>query len=271
MKFCTFFPIIFLAAGNLSAQNVGIGTTNPDRGKLMVVGTPNANSNTVALFGTNAGISIQQAWPTIGFNQYRDFPTGNGRTISTGYGMHMAFNYNNGDFAWFRNGWAEAGNSLPQQGVVWAFVESGYKLLLNSSIAGGKVELANKVTAAQTGNLNLVPLGIMAVDFTYFPGSGISAQASNKVGTLYSNYLGSRNGTTCRLTLTLNSSVTSGYGELLVIPGYNFVYGNSGALLGVETIVLNEAPKKIQITVLMAAESSQFDISGNLLVYGVLQ
>lgn len=271
MKFCTFFPIIFLAAGNLSAQNVGIGTLNPDKGKLMVVGTPNPNSNTVAFFGANAGISIQQAWPTIGFNQYRDMPTGNGKTISTGYGMHMAFNYGNGDFAWYRNGWAEAGTALPQQGVVLAFIESGYRLLLNSSIAGGRVELANKVIAAQTGNLNLVPLGIMAVSFSYIPGSSISVLASNKAGTLLVNFLGSRAGTTGRLTLNLNSNVTTGYSQLLVIPGFNFMYGNSGGLISVETIVLDESPRKVQITMLMASESSQFRISGNLLVYGILQ
>jgi hypothetical protein len=52
------------------AQNVGIGITNPTKGKLEVFG---ASGSTAASFGTDGtGISLQRNWPTIGFNEYTD-------------------------------------------------------------------------------------------------------------------------------------------------------------------------------------------------------
>ncbi len=53
---------------NSFAQNTGIGTTNPTKGKLEVSG---AVGTTSAIFGGDgAGISLQRNYPTIGFNQY---------------------------------------------------------------------------------------------------------------------------------------------------------------------------------------------------------
>lgn len=67
------------------AQNVGIGVDSPTLGKLQVAGVA-GSGNTNAVFGSNSsGISFQQNWPTIGFNQYRNSVTGNGRFMSTGY------------------------------------------------------------------------------------------------------------------------------------------------------------------------------------------
>lgn len=271
MKTLLYLIAVLHYAPNLAAQNVGIGTTTPDKAKLMVVGTGGASSNTVALFGTNAGISIQQAWPTIGFNQYRDGPTGNGRAISTGYGMHFTFNYGTGDFTFLRNGWAEAGNSLPQQGEVITFIESGYRLKLNSSLTNGIVDLPNKVFTGYTGKMNLVPLGVIYVDMDYFPASGLTGTAANKNGALQSSYLLQRNGTQCRMTISLNPSQTSGYNDFILVPGLNFTQANSGNLFSIDTQWLNESPRKIQVSVLMSSEaSSQFGVNGNILVYGVL-
>ena len=54
------------------AQNTGIGTSTPTKGKLEVVGVAGAGA-TSAAFGTDGtGISFQRDWPTIGFNQYRN-------------------------------------------------------------------------------------------------------------------------------------------------------------------------------------------------------
>lgn len=50
------------------SQNVGIGISNPTKGRLEVFG---AVGNTSAIFGGDgAGISLQRNYPAIGFNQY---------------------------------------------------------------------------------------------------------------------------------------------------------------------------------------------------------
>ena len=70
---------------NVNTNNVGIGTNSPTLGRLVVQGVA-SGGNTNAVFGNgSSGISFQQNWPTIGFNQYRNSVTGNGRFMSTGY------------------------------------------------------------------------------------------------------------------------------------------------------------------------------------------
>ena len=64
--FCTFV----FCLSSLHAQNVGIGTTNPTKGKLEVFGA-SIGGNTSAIFGTDgAGISLQRNVSAIGFNEY---------------------------------------------------------------------------------------------------------------------------------------------------------------------------------------------------------
>ena len=99
--------VCFISPG--FSQNIGIGTSSVTRAKLVVSGTAGGNSRTVGLLGTNAGISLQENWPGIGFNEYKpDFSTV-GHSISSGYGMHMNFNFTNGDFLMYRSGYASAG------------------------------------------------------------------------------------------------------------------------------------------------------------------
>ena len=79
--------------------NVGIGVSNPSRAKLEVNGVA-GSGNTSAIFGGDgAGISIQRNWPTIGFNQYRDVATGNGKAIGNGYGVQVNMDPSNGIFS----------------------------------------------------------------------------------------------------------------------------------------------------------------------------
>ncbi|MES2431543.1 MAG: tail fiber domain-containing protein [Bacteroidota bacterium] len=74
---------VFISAG---AQNVGIGTTNPTKAKLEVVGVASTNGNTSVIFGSDGqGVSMQRNWPTIGFNQFRDYNVGTGTYLGTGY------------------------------------------------------------------------------------------------------------------------------------------------------------------------------------------
>jgi hypothetical protein len=75
------------------SQNVGIGTTNPVKAKLVVNGTVGAVS---ALFGEQTtGVAIENNFPGVGFNSYYN----NGRkSIGGGYGSVIGQDPYNGDF-----------------------------------------------------------------------------------------------------------------------------------------------------------------------------
>ena len=107
-----FFQLLLIAAGDfqLHAQNVGIGTTTPTRGKLEVVGVAGTGSTAAIFSSGGTGVSIQPFWPTIGFNQYRDNPSGNGKHIADGYAAIQYFDPNNGVMVFdaFNNGTANA-------------------------------------------------------------------------------------------------------------------------------------------------------------------
>jgi hypothetical protein len=80
------YLILFLLSFQiLKGQNLGIGTTTPTRAQMEVVGV-SGTGNTSVIFGNGlTGISFQQNWPSIGFNQYRDAAAGNGRYMENGY------------------------------------------------------------------------------------------------------------------------------------------------------------------------------------------
>src|SRR5688500_1422534 len=76
-----------------SAQNVGIGITNPTRAKFEVFGVAGSGASS-AIFGSDAtGISLQRNWSTIGFNQYRDIvpPGSQGKYIANGFAAIQFF------------------------------------------------------------------------------------------------------------------------------------------------------------------------------------
>src|SRR5690349_5311702 len=85
------FAILLLPLTSL-AQNVGIGI-QPTKAKFEV---SRAVGNTVAIFGSHgAGVSIQQNWPAIGFNQYYNAGT---YTMAAGGGWVEYLDMNNGSF-----------------------------------------------------------------------------------------------------------------------------------------------------------------------------
>lgn len=92
------------------SQNVGIGTTTPTKGKLVVRGTEGAVS---AMFGdTTTGVAIENNYPGIGLNSY--YTNNNRRPISTGYGAVINLNPNNGDLHIYTSPSAmNEGNVLP--------------------------------------------------------------------------------------------------------------------------------------------------------------
>lgn len=78
------------------AQNVGIGTTTPNRAKLEVNGVAGTGTTSGIFGGDGAGISFQKDWPSIGFNQYRDISTGYGKHIGLGFAANQYLDPNAG-------------------------------------------------------------------------------------------------------------------------------------------------------------------------------
>ena len=107
MKIFTHAVIASLLLSSIAnAQNMGIGTASPTRGKLEVQG---AVGSTVAIFGGDAqGISIQRSNPAIGFNHYFDGTTD--RYIANGYAAVQWYNTSIGTMYYdlFGNGAANA-------------------------------------------------------------------------------------------------------------------------------------------------------------------
>ena len=72
------------------AQNVNIGNVEPTIARFEVTGAAGVG-RTSAIFtpgdfvSSNTAISVQRDPATIGFNQYQDAQSGNGRYIGTGY------------------------------------------------------------------------------------------------------------------------------------------------------------------------------------------
>ncbi|WP_400190610.1 tail fiber domain-containing protein [Hymenobacter sp. B81] len=86
-------PLLLAAVGTATAQNVGIGTSNPTRAKLEVHGVAGTGA-TSAIFGADGqGISLQRNWPAIGFNQYN---SGLGRYLTAGHAAALYLNPTSG-------------------------------------------------------------------------------------------------------------------------------------------------------------------------------
>lgn len=89
----TSLPILLWSQGN-----VGIGGT-ATKARLEILNAAGAG-NTTAIFGSEgSGVSFQQNWPSVGFNQYRDGPGGYGKYIGTGYAALQYLDPGNGSMA----------------------------------------------------------------------------------------------------------------------------------------------------------------------------
>lgn len=96
MKKTFAITVLILTIKNLAGQNIGISSNTATRARLEVVGVAGIG-NTSAIFGSDgAGISLQTNWPTIGFNQYRDNPAGNGKYMASGYAAIQYFDPGSG-------------------------------------------------------------------------------------------------------------------------------------------------------------------------------
>jgi hypothetical protein len=136
------FLLLFLYTDVAYAQNVGIGTINPTRAKLEVHGVAGAGA-TNAIFSApgNAGISLQQNWPTIGFNQYRDLitPGSHGKRMTGGYASLWTFDHNSGNMAIDMYGTGAAESFTGAGNLAWHFNNSGNMGIRNAASASASL------------------------------------------------------------------------------------------------------------------------------------
>lgn len=108
-KYLTTLIVFFLA--NLAiSQNVGIGIVNPTRARLEQFSGSTLNLSNVIFGSSNAGISIQQNPPALGFNQYLDNGSSySPRWMANGYGLKQQLDVSTGIMTWkfLRTGIAE--------------------------------------------------------------------------------------------------------------------------------------------------------------------
>jgi hypothetical protein len=90
------------------AQNVGIGVSNPQKGKLEIAGALGGHTTVLTIGTDGTGISLQRNWPTIGLNQYRDAANIQ-RFIGAGYAGSIFLSQDNGSivFSQFGQGTAD--------------------------------------------------------------------------------------------------------------------------------------------------------------------
>lgn len=121
---------------NPAQGNVGVGVPAPNKAKFEVAKDA-LDGTTNAIFGSGqAGISLQQKWPTIGFNQYRDNANGNtSKFMSTGYAMLQHMNPANGILAYEALGTGAANANCPVAGnLVMQLGQEGHVVIGNPNL-----------------------------------------------------------------------------------------------------------------------------------------
>jgi hypothetical protein len=136
-------PNKFSVGGNADfTGKVGIGVETLNKAQLEVA----SNFKTTGLFGsTSTGISLQQNFPTIGFNQYRD---GNNlqRYIGTGFAMGNFLDPTTGSMYWAANPTGTAGNVTASETIIMNLTKDG-RLGIGTYITPNSTLLAVKGTA----------------------------------------------------------------------------------------------------------------------------
>ena len=136
-----------------NSGNVGIGVTSPSKAKVEV-SKNSFNGTTNGLFGSGqGGISLQQNYPTIGYNQYRDAADNNNTKFMSDGWAAVNFLDPNGDLAWYNYG----------NGYVNTITTTNTPLLRLKS--NGDIQAYGKVTTAATGtSTDLLPIAFGKVN-----------------------------------------------------------------------------------------------------------
>ena len=122
---------------------VGIGTT-PSRAKLEVNGVSGSGATSALFGGDGAGISLQRNWPTIGFNQYRNSTSGQGRYMANGYAALQTLDPTTGNMYF----------TLFQSGTKDGLTDAGHLALAltkNGNVGIGTATLSNGLTVGNGG------------------------------------------------------------------------------------------------------------------------
>jgi len=132
-----------LAYTKVVGQNIGIGVTNPQKGKLEIAGALGGHTTVLTIGSDGAGISLQRNWPTIGFNQYRDV-NNTQRFIGAGHAGSIFVSSVDGSIVF-----AQFGHGTPNQEITTAT----YPLYFNgfgNTIVNGTITLKNNVYLEKT-------------------------------------------------------------------------------------------------------------------------
>jgi len=208
-----YFLILLLLANRsliLNAQNVGIGAA-AIHARLEVSGA-GGSGVTSAIFGSDGhGISFQQNWPSVGFNQYRDVPTGYGKYMGQGYAAVQYLDPANGAFALDMHSAAGL-----KDFAVSSEYHRAFSIFSNGTVSFGK----------GFNNSNLV------VDYLNVNGSNTANGSIYCYGTQYASFI---NNSGSGMTTQIGPGKDGGTTYINDIPGNNIVIGNNATDVGINT------------------------------------
>jgi Chaperone of endosialidase len=160
MTCCCCLLVNYLFAQPEPGNNVGIGITNPTLARLQVNGVSGSGTTSAIFGGDGTGVSFQRNAPVIGFNQYRDNITGNGKYMANGFAATQTLDPTTG-YMYF---------DMFPSGVA------------NASIPAG----TRSLTISNTGNIGIQAGAINATLFAFKAGNPSGAASFG--GTSYTSY-----------------------------------------------------------------------------------
>ena len=187
------------------AQNVGIGVTNPQKGRVEIAGALGGHTTVLTIGSDGTGISLQRNWPTIGLNQYRD-AANKQRFIGAGYAGSIYLSQDDGSIVFTQMGSGSANQEI---------LNVTYPFIINaggSTIVNGWAILNNMVMMKQNlvfSNAPMVTSNALGMQYNLLPvGTGhIAANGAKTRGT--ANYTASYNAAIAAYVLNFPDEVGS--------------------------------------------------------------
>lgn len=211
-------PLVFsiLAYTKVACQNIGIGVTNPQKGKLEIAGALGGHTTVLTIGSDGAGISLQRNWPTIGFNQYRD-ASNTQRFIGAGHAGSIFVSSVDGSIVFTQFGQGAANQEI--NSATYPLVINGF----GNTIVNGTLSLKSnvyfdndlvftntpKVVSNQSGiTVNLLPFayGHIKSDGSRYRGTSNFTSAYNAGLTGYLIYF-TENGDDAQVVVTPRAQV----------------------------------------------------------------
>ena len=191
--------------------NVGIGGA-PNRARLEVYGIPGYGTCPVIFGSDGSGISFQQNWPTVGFNQYRLTYTGYGKYMGSGYAAVQYMDPSNGAMV------------LDMQSVIGSKdVEMGTELRRAFTIFNSGTVCFGK----GYNNSNMI------VDYLNVGGTNIANGSAYFYGTQYPSFINTSD--QVGMPTQIGPGKDGGTSFINDVPGSKTVIGGSFSKLGINT------------------------------------